>query len=156
MGQVNRFWSGRAWQAVATGFGAGLVPVAPGTAGSLLALPAWYWGKGKWAIHLGILAIVLLLAIPAATARIRKTGDKDPPSVVIDEVAGMLVASAGIPWGWREVVLAFLLFRVFDIFKWGPAAWMNAKEGAVYVVGDDLFSGLYANLACRGIVWLTG
>ena len=86
----------------------------------------------------------------------RETGKKDPPSVVIDEVAGMLLAATGIPWGWTPVLGLFLLFRFFDIAKWGPVAWLNAREGAVYVVADDLAAGLFANLAYRGISWLAG
>jgi phosphatidylglycerophosphatase A len=130
--------------------------VAPGTFGSLLALPIWFWSGGSGIIHYGALALVLLLSVPAARVEIRETGRKDPPSVVIDEVAGMLLASAGIPWGWKPAVLLFLLFRFFDILKFGPAAWANEREGAVYVVADDLAAGAYANLAYRGIAWLTG
>jgi phosphatidylglycerophosphatase A len=154
--RVKRFSGRLLWRAVASGLGVGFVPVAPGTFGSLLALPIWYWGGGAGSVHFGALALVLLLSVPAARVEIRETGRKDPPSVVIDEVAGMLLASAGIPWGWKPAVLLFLLFRFFDILKFGPAAWANEREGAVYVVADDLAAGVYANLAYRGIAWLTG
>jgi phosphatidylglycerophosphatase A len=154
--RVKRFSGRLLWRAVASGLGVGFVPVAPGTFGSLLALPIWYWGGGAGSVHFGALALVLLLSVPAARVEIRETGRKDPPSVVIDEVAGMLLASAGIPWGWKPAVLLFLLFRFFDILKFGPAAWANEREGAVYVIADDLAAGLYANLAYRGIAWLTG
>jgi phosphatidylglycerophosphatase A len=154
--QVKRFSGRLLWRAVASGLGVGFAPVAPGTFGSLLALPIWYWGGGAGSVHFGALALVLLLSVPAARVEIRETGRKDPPSVVIDEVAGMLLASTGIPWGWKPAVLLFLLFRFFDILKFGPAAWANEREGAVYVVADDLAAGLYANLAYRGISWLTG
>ncbi len=156
MGQVNRFRGVMALRAAASGFGVGYAPFAPGTLGTLLALPLWYWGGGAGLVHFGSLAVVLALALPAARAEMRETGMKDPPSVVIDEVAGMLVAATGIPWGWKTVVLLFLLFRFFDIVKWGPAAWLNAREGAVYVVADDLAAGVFANLACRGVLWLAG
>jgi phosphatidylglycerophosphatase A len=86
----------------------------------------------------------------------RETGRKDPPSVVIDEIAGMLLAATGIPWGGKSVVALFLLFRLFDILKFGPAAWMDSREGAIYVVADDLVAGICANLACRVILWMTG
>jgi phosphatidylglycerophosphatase A len=84
------------------------------------------------------------------------TGSSDPGSVVIDEIAGMLLAATGIPWGLRPVLLLFLLFRFFDVFKLGPAAWLDARKGAVYVVADDLAAGVFAGLAYRGITWLTG
>ncbi|HSL92419.1 MAG TPA: phosphatidylglycerophosphatase A [Candidatus Limnocylindrales bacterium] len=153
---VKRFRGRLLWRAVASGLGIGFAPAAPGTFGSLLALPLWYWGGGAGIVHIGALVLVLLLSIPAARVEILETGRKDPPSVVIDEVAGMLLAATGIPWGWKPAVLLFLLFRFFDILKFGPAAWANEREGAVYVVADDLAAGVYANLAYRGIVWLTG
>lgn len=99
---------------------------------------------------------ILVLSIPAARREIRITGQKDPPSVVIDEAAGMLLAVSGIPWAWKSGVALFLLFRLFDIVKFGPAAWMDSRDGAFYVVADDLVAGLYANMAYRGILWLTG
>ncbi len=154
MGQVNRFRGVTVLRAAASGLGVGYAPFAPGTLGTLLALPLWYWGGGTGPIHFGALAVVLVVAVPAARAEMRETGTKDPPSVVIDEVAGMLVAATGIAWGWKTVVLAFLLFRLFDIVKRGPVGWINAREGAIYVVGDDVAAGLLANLACRGILWL--
>ena len=144
------------FRAVASGFGIGYAPAAPGTFGTLLALPLWYWGGGTGAAHYCALAAVLLLAVPSAGVEIRETGRPDPPSVVIDEVAGMLLAATGIPWGWKPALLLFLLFRFFDIVKFGPAAWANGREGAVYVVADDLAAGVYANVAYRGIAWLAG
>lgn len=156
MGQVNRFRGAAVLRAAASGLGVGYAPFAPGTFGTLLALPLWYWGGGGGAVHFGSIATVLALALPAAHAEMRATGTKDPPSVVIDEVAGMLLAATGIPWGWKPVLVLFLLFRFFDVVKWGPAAWLDAREGAVYVVADDLAAGIFANLACRGIFWLAG
>jgi len=84
------------------------------------------------------------------------TGSPDPGSVVIDEIAGMLLAATGIPWGFRSALLLFLLFRIFDVFKFGPAAWFDGRKGPAYVVADDLVAGIYAGLAYRGIAWLTG
>lgn len=136
--------------------GVGYIPLFPGTFGTLLALPLWYLGGGAGVAHFGMLAAVLLVSVPAARVEMRETGVKDPPSVVIDEVAGMLLAATGIPWGWKPVLLLFLLFRFFDIVKFGPAAWADEREGAAYVVADDLVAGLYAHLAYRGIAWLTG
>lgn len=157
MRQVKRFWGATVWRAAASGLGVGYSPFVPGTLGSLLALPFWYWGGGGGPAHFGSLAAVLILAIPAARVEMRETGKKDPPSVVIDEVAGMLLAATGIPWEWKRVLVLFLLFRLFDIAKWGPMAWLNARDGAVYVVADDLAAGIFANLACQGIFfWLAG
>jgi phosphatidylglycerophosphatase A len=106
--------------------------------------------------HLLLLCAVLLVSVPAAREEMVATGSPDPGSVVIDEIAGMLLAATGIPWGVRPVLLLFLLFRIFDVFKFGPAAWLDARRGAVYVVADDLAAGACAGLAYRGIAWLTG
>ncbi len=158
--QVNRFrenrWVRGGLRAVATGFGAGRFPVAPGTAGTLVALPLWYWTDGSGVRHLLLLCAVLLVSVPAAREEVAATGRPDPGSVVIDEIAGMLLAATGIPWGVRPVLLLFLLFRVFDVLKFWPVAWLDARRGAVYVVADDLAAGVCAGLAYRGITWLTG
>ncbi|MHB1012809.1 MAG: phosphatidylglycerophosphatase A family protein [Desulfobacteria bacterium] len=143
-------------RAVATGFGAGRFPVAPGTVGTLVALPLWYWSDGWGVRHLLLLCGVLLLAVPAVREEMAATASSDPRSVVIDEIAGMLLAATGIPWGVRPVLLLFLLFRFFDVFKFGPAAWLDARRGAVYVVADDLAAGVCAGLAYRGIAWWIG
>ncbi len=156
MPQVNRFAGRVFWRAVASGVGLGYVPLAPGTLGALLALPLWYGGGGEGAIHFGLLTAILILSLPATRVEMQVTGRNDPPSVVSDEIAGMLLAATGISWGWKSGVSLFLLFRLFDIVKIGPAAWVDSREGAVYVIADDLVAGLYANLAYRGIVWLTG
>ena len=141
---------------VATGLGTGYCPVAPGTAGTLVALPLWYW-TGGWGIrHLLLLAGILLLSVPAARQEMEATEKKDPGTVVIDEIAGMLLAATGIPWGIWPAVLLFLLFRFFDIFKFGPAAWADARHGPAFVVMDDLAAGAYAALSYRAIRWLTG
>ncbi len=141
---------------VATGFGAGRVPVAPGTAGTLVAIPLWYWSGGWGVHHLLLLLAVLALSVPAAREEMAATGRTDPPQVVIDEIAGMLLAATGIPWNARSAVLLFLLFRVFDVYKFGPVAWLDARRGPVYVVADDLAAGIYAGIAFRGISWLIG
>lgn len=154
--QVNRFPGQALLRAVASGFGVGHVPVAPGTAGSLLALPLWYLGGGWGTAHFALLGAVVLISFPAVRAATEKAGTKDPTWVVIDEVAGMLLAATGIPWGWAAVVPLFLLFRLFDIYKFGPAAWMDARRDALGVVADDLAAGVYANLSYRAIRWLIG
>ncbi|MGW8285036.1 MAG: phosphatidylglycerophosphatase A family protein [Candidatus Deferrimicrobiaceae bacterium] len=156
MPQVNRFAGRVVWRGVASGLGVGYAPLAPGTLGALLALPLWYGGGGAGVIHFGLLTAVLVLSLPATRVEMQVTGRNDPPSVVIDEIAGMLLAATGIPWGWKSGVSLFLLFRLFDIVKFGPAAWMDSREGAIYVIADDLVAGVYANLAYRGFLWLTG
>jgi phosphatidylglycerophosphatase A len=83
-------------------------------------------------------------------------GETDPGSVVIDEIAGMLLAATWIPWSWKNALWVFALFRLFDIWKFGPIAWIDTKKGPVAVVADDLAAGALSGLAYRGISWLIG
>jgi len=141
-------------RAVATGFGAGRFPAVPGTAGSLVALPLWYWSDGGGCVIFSSCARTPRF-VPAAREEMAATGSPDPGSVVIDEIAGCCLRHRN-PWGVRPVLLLFLLFRLFDVFKFGPAAWLDARRGALYVVADDLAAGVCAGLAYRGITWLIG
>src|SRR4030066_491346 len=99
MPQVKRFPGRVIWRPIPSGFGVGYIPTFPGTLGSLLALPLWYWGGGKGAVHFGALAALLILALPATMVEIRATGQKDPPTGVIDQGAGKRRPAAGRPWG---------------------------------------------------------
>lgn len=136
-----------------TGFGAGRFSLAPGTAGTLVAIPLWAVGGGSGWVHAALLGVVLALSVPAIAAGIRHEGRDDPPAVVIDEVAGMLLAATGIPWGWGNVLLLLLLFRFFDIVKIGPVAWADRRKGPFFVLLDDLIAGGFAHIAFRGIEW---
>ena len=135
---------------VASGGGAGFLPRAPGTWGSLAAAVAG-WGVlaagGRWA-----LAGAALLATGAGLWAIpRAGGDADPSWVVIDEVAGMwltmLPLSRPKP---ASVLAAFLLFRLFDIAKPGPVRAIDRMPGRVGVMGDDLAAGL----AAGALLWI--
>ena len=151
---------------VVTLFGVGLLRPAPGTWGSaaalLLAFPI-LWGGGPWLLVAMIVAAVLLAfwAIPRAAA---PSGVEDPPEVVIDEVAGQWIAllpvvfgawSNGVAYGalWPGWVAAFLLFRLFDVWKPGPVGWADRRPGASGVLLDDLVAGL---LAALGVALLAG
>jgi phosphatidylglycerophosphatase A len=77
-------------------------------------------------------------------------GEHDSGRIVIDEIAGMLVALAGLPRQARAVGLAFVLFRILDVVKPWPAGWIDRRlPGGAGVVLDDIVSGVYANLAAR-------
>ena len=129
---------------VASGGGAGFLPRAPGTWGSLLAAIV---GAALLAIGgRALLMAAILLAIAAGLWAIpRAGGEADPGWVVIDEVAGMWIAMLPLPrplfWG---VLAAFVLFRAFDIAKPGPIGRLDRVPGRVGVMGDDLAAGLAA------------
>ena len=153
-------------QIIATFFGAGLLKPAPGTWGSLAALPA------AWALHsLGgfpLLAtatvLVFLLGWWATTIATRGKDDHDPSEIVIDEVAGQWIALWALSWPatrhglditvlWPGWIAAFLLFRLFDITKWGPVGWADRRGDALGVMLDDVFAGI---LAALGVLILAG
>jgi phosphatidylglycerophosphatase A len=135
--------------AFATGFGVGYVPVAPGTFGSLLGLAVWTAVSGSLAGQ--VLLIVLLFGIGgwSAGAAERKLQADDPGPVVIDEVLGMLVTLFLNPVGWGGALLAFLLFRFFDVVKPYPADRLERLHGGFGVMADDVMAAVYANIGLR-------
>jgi len=135
---------------IATGFGSGLMPIASGTWGSAVALPIG-WALHQWggAIAVALGALVATLAGWWAAERLGgKAGIRDPGFIVIDEIAGQLIALAFVPAALLPYLLAFLLFRAADIFKPFPANWCDARlHGGLGVMLDDLVAGLYAGIA---------
>jgi len=138
---------------IATWFGCGLAPVAPGTAGSLAALAIAYMLPWR-PVYFAALAIALTpVAIWAAGVTARKTGSEDPQIVVIDEVLGQWITLAGASvLNWKSWLAAFVLFRLFDIWKPQPVRRLEALGGGAGVVADDLMAGVYGAL----VLFLTG
>lgn len=142
-----------AW-VIGTFFGAGLLKPGPGTWGSLAASIIWYVGLRSAHLNAWVVAAVTtagalavtLIGIPAATRVERESGREDPGFVVIDEVAGQWVALAVSPVEIRHALLAFLLFRVFDIVKPWPARQLERLHGGTGIMLDDLAAGAYALL----------
>jgi len=89
-------------------------------------------------------AVVTLIGIPAATQVARAAGVKDPQFVVIDEVAGQLVALIAVPLAWKTFLVGLILFRVFDILKPPPIRLLERLPEGTGIVVDDLGAGLYA------------
>lgn len=132
---------------IATGFGSGFSPVAPGTAGSLAALLPWWLllRELPLPLYLGVLAAAFVLGVWASAWTIRRTGIQDPSLVVWDEYVGMWIALAAAPAGWAWVLGAFVAFRVFDILKPWPVSWADrALDGGFGAMLDDVLAGLYA------------
>ncbi|MDR1988933.1 MAG: phosphatidylglycerophosphatase A [Acidobacteriaceae bacterium] len=141
--------------ALATSFGVGYVPVAPGTFGSAVGLLLWWFLPHDIAWQTA--ASLVLFAAGTWSASIAEThfGSTDPSAVVVDEVMGMLVTLVGLPVGWMGALLAFFLFRLFDIIKPWPANRFEALHGGFGIMADDFMAGVYGNLAARLILWLT-
>jgi phosphatidylglycerophosphatase A len=95
-------------------------------------------------VALILAVLVTLIGIPAATRVARGSAIKDPQFVVIDEVAGQLVALMAVPLAWKSFLAAFILFRVFDILKPPPVRQLEALPEGTGIVLDDIAAGLYA------------
>jgi len=132
---------------LATGFGTGLLPFAPGTWGSLAALPLAWAIRSHWGI-VGIAiaaALACLLGWWAAAIVAKASGPEDPGAIVIDEVVAQWVVLVPAPLDPLAYVLAFGLFRVFDVWKAWPARWADQHvKGGLGIVLDDLLAAVYA------------
>jgi len=139
---------------LALGFGSGLVPHAPGTAGTLVAVPlylllqplppAWY---------LPLLGVLFVAGIPLCAHTAARLGVHDHPAIVWDEVVGYLVTMAFAPAGWQWAVTGFVLFRIFDIVKPWPIRWCDKHvHGGLGIMLDDLLAGVFAAVVLQVLV----
>lgn len=129
---------------LASGFGAGYAPKAPGTAGSLVGLliGALLLTGGHFLLLLGI-----ILAGGLGVYAVRAVGSaaQDPGWIVIDEIAGQMIPLLALPHlSIPGLVLGFILFRLFDIWKPGPVGWADARHDEWGVMGDDIIAGVMA------------
>jgi len=135
---------------IATFFGTGRLRPGPGTWGSAATVLLWAALAHSLPVGLrtpaaiALAVLVSLIGIPAATQVARSSGIKDPQFVVIDEVAGQLVALIAVPLAWKTFLAGFILFRVFDIVKPPPVRQLEALPEGFGIVLDDVAAGLYA------------
>jgi phosphatidylglycerophosphatase A len=134
---------------IASGFGSGLSPLAPGTAGSALALVAWFALRGlPWPLYALAVALGFALGVWTSNIVIARLGIEDPGVIVWDEFVGQWIALAPLLWiahDWRWIAAAFVLFRTFDIWKPWPVSWADRSiEGGLGVMLDDVLAGAYA------------
>lgn len=166
MGHRNLDASVTGARLIVTALGIGLLRPAPGTwasgAACLASLPILMAG-GPWLLA-GLVVAAAVLALWAIPHANTLTGVEDPPEVVIDEVAGQWIALLPVAFGawssgvsftalWPGWVAAFLLFRLFDVWKPGPVGWADRRPGAWGVLLDDLIAGC---LAALGVMVLAG
>ena len=136
---------------IATWFGCGYAPKAPGTAGSLaglaIAIALYYFGFGRGAL-LALTAILLAPGIWSASVVAKETNTLDPHIVVVDEVIGQWITLAGAAtFNWKTYLAAFALFRLLDVWKPTPARQLESLPGGWGIVADDVMAGLYGALA---------
>jgi phosphatidylglycerophosphatase A len=138
---------------LAFGFGSGLAPRAPGTAGTLVAVALYLW----FSLYGPVVYLVLVAGVCAAGIWIcgsasRQLGVHDHPGIVWDEFAGFLVTMTVAPAGWTWVATGFVLFRLFDIWKPWPISWADRQLGGGFgIMLDDLLAGVLAAVAMLAI-----
>lgn len=138
---------------LATGFGAGKSPFAPGTVGTLAAIPFALVFLVIPPPFFGVYVVGLILtAIFIADQAEKVLGEKDPGCIVIDEIAGYVVALSIVPVNSYTIVAGFFLFRFFDIVKIGPARYFERNfSGGAGVVLDDVMAGILTAAVLRGL-----
>jgi phosphatidylglycerophosphatase A len=143
--------------AVATVFGVGYAPVAPGTFGSAAGLLVWWLLPASTAIQAAVIAAMFVAGSWGGNVAERHFGRSDPGQVVIDEVMGMLITLFLNPVGWLGALAGFLLFRIFDVIKPYPANRLEQLHGGIGVMADDAMAAVYANLVLRAALhWVIG
>lgn len=140
----------------ACGFGAGALPRAPGTFGSLLALPIFYFVH-TWppVAYLALVLVLFVIGVGLCAHAARRFGVADHPAIVWDEIVGMLITLTLAPPDWRWCLVGFALFRLFDIWKPFPIRWLDRHvHGGFGIMLDDAVAGLYAGALLYVMVWL--
>ena len=140
------------WQFAATFFYLGKLPFAPGSWGSLGALILWIFLPLSFSLQLMVIIILFSVGVIASKKTAESMNDHDPSEVVIDEATGMGIALFMLPHSTVIYTMAFILFRIFDIFK--PSFIYRAQKlpGGWGIMFDDVLAGIFALLICRGLL----
>ncbi|MEX0729718.1 MAG: phosphatidylglycerophosphatase A [Aquisalimonadaceae bacterium] len=131
---------------LALGFGSGLFPRAPGTCGTLAAIPLYLLCSGLpvW-LYLAVTLLVSVTGVWICDRAARDFGVHDHPAIVWDEIAGYLVTMIAAPAGWPWVIAGFVLFRFFDVLKPWPISVLDRRVGGGFgIMVDDLLAGVFA------------
>jgi phosphatidylglycerophosphatase A len=142
---------------VATGFFIGTVPIAPGTFGTLIGLPVCFLlSRLNFLQSVICILVFILFAVGIASAAEKILKQKDPGQIVIDEIVGLIITFAGLPFNLKTVLAGFIIFRVLDILKPFPIRTLEKRiGGGSGVVLDDVLAGVYGNLTLRLIIYTT-
>ena len=141
---------------VAVGLGSGLAPKAPGTAGTLVAIPLFLLMQPLPLItYLLITTCLFIAGIWICTYAAEKFGVHDHPAIVIDEIVGYLITMIAAPQGWLAVTAGFVLFRLLDAVKPWPVSWFDRNiNGGLGIMLDDVVAGIIALLMIQGFIYM--
>ena len=140
---------------IAVGFGSGLAPKAPGTAGTLIAIPLYLLMQPLPLIsYLLITTCLFIVGIWICAYTAEKLGVHDHPSIVIDEIVGYLITMTAVPGGWLAVAVGFILFRLLDAIKPWPISWFDSNiSGGLGIMIDDVVAGIVALAMIQGLLY---
>ena len=140
---------------IAFGFGSGASPYAPGTVGTLAAIPFFLLLQYlPWFNYLLVILVAFVWGISLCGRAAKDIGVHDHSGIVWDEIVGFWVAMFLAPSGWLWILIGFVLFRVFDILKPWPIGVLDRQvSGGLGIMLDDLVAGVYALACLQGIAW---
>ena len=150
---------GDPWCFLAFGLGSGLSPIAPGTLGTLAAIPLYYLMTGlSLPVYCGMATGLFLIGITICQRCEQRLAIRDHGGIVWDEIVGYLITMIAVPPSWQTIGLGFMLFRLFDILKPWPIRWLDRQvHGGLGVMLDDAVAGLFAALCLQAtILWAPG
>ena len=155
-GRLPRPRSALHW--IAFGAGAGLAPRAPGTAGTAIAIPIYLTIAAEpIAVYALVVAVVIAVGIWVCGRTAHDLGVHDHPGIVLDEIAGFLVAMTALPFDWRWIAAGFVAFRVFDIAKPWPISLADRRVGGgLGIMLDDVMAGALACAALHAARYVVG
>jgi phosphatidylglycerophosphatase A len=141
---------------IAFGFGSGALPYAPGTWGTLLTLPIYLAMETlPLALYFSITFFITLGSIWLCDKISREINVHDHPGMCLDEVVGFLITMIGAPHGMVWVIIGFLLFRLFDIWKPAPIGYIDKHIGGGFgIILDDMLAGVYAWIILHLLFWI--
>ena len=140
------------WQLASTFFYLGKLPIAPGSWASLGALLIWIFLPLSYTLQIILIILLFIIGIISSNKMIIEMNDHDPSEVVIDEATGMGITLFMLPHSITIYSMAFILFRIFDIFKPSFIYRVQNLPGGWGIMLDDVFAGIFCWLICRGLL----
>lgn len=139
---------------ITTFFGAGFLPFIPGTFGSLAGVIVYYFVKNNAFLYAFVMLSFLVAGLVFSQESERIFNKKDARFIVIDEVVGILISLAFLPYSPKLVILGFLLFRLLDTLKPYPAYKIQNLHGSIGIMGDDIVAAIYTNIILQSVLRL--